>query len=91
MTIFDPARGRVIDGGGGGPAGALLRLIGLGVAAFILVIVLFNCVTRVGTGHVGVLKEWLRGTNQRLLHGREADKLIRGAVSRSLLFLERIP
>ena len=52
MTIFDPARGRVIDGGGGG---GLLRLIGLGVGAFLLVILLFSCVTRVGTGRVGVL------------------------------------
>ena len=54
MTIFDPARGRVIDGGGHG-GGALLKLIGLGIAAFVLVILLFSSVTRVGTGHVGVL------------------------------------
>jgi regulator of protease activity HflC (stomatin/prohibitin superfamily) len=53
MTIFDPTRGRVIDGGGGG--GGLLRLIGLGVAGFLVVILLFSCVTKVGTGHVGVL------------------------------------
>lgn len=53
MTIFDPARGKVIDGGGAG--GGLLRLIGLGIAAFLLVILLFSAVTRVGTGHVGVL------------------------------------
>ena len=53
MTIFDPARGRVIDGGGGG--GNLLRLVGLGVAAFLLMILLISSVTRVGTGHVGVL------------------------------------
>jgi prohibitin 1 len=53
MTIFDPARGRIIDGGGGGAG--LLRLIGLGIAAFLLVILLFSAVTRVGTGRVGVL------------------------------------
>jgi prohibitin 1 len=53
MTIFDPARGRVIDGGGG--SGNFLRLIGLGVAAFLLVILVFSSITRVGTGHVGVL------------------------------------
>ena len=53
MTIFDPARGRIIDGGGGG--GNLLKLIGLGIVAFLLVILLFSSVTRVGTGHVGVL------------------------------------
>jgi regulator of protease activity HflC (stomatin/prohibitin superfamily) len=52
MTIFDPARGRIIDGGGGV---GLLRLIGLGIAAFLLVILLFSAVTRVGTGRVGVL------------------------------------
>jgi prohibitin 1 len=52
MTIFDPTRGRVIDGGGGGN---FLRLIGLGIAAFLLVILLFSSITRVGTGHVGVL------------------------------------
>src|SRR5579872_2527177 len=54
MTIFDPARGRVIDGGGGHGAG-FLRLIGLGIAAFLLVILLLSSITRVGTGHVGVL------------------------------------
>ena len=54
MTIFDPARGRIIDGGGGS-GGNLLRLIGLGIAAFLLVILLFSSITRVGTGHVGVL------------------------------------
>ena len=54
MTIFDPARGRVIDGGGG-HGGGFLRLIGLGIAAFLLVILLLSSITRVGTAHVGVL------------------------------------
>ena len=54
MTIFDPARGRIIDGGGGS-SGTVLRLIGLGIAAFLLVILIFSSITRVGTGHVGVL------------------------------------
>ncbi len=54
MTIFDPARGRIIDGGGG-HGGGFLRLIGLGIAAFLLVILLLSSITRVGTGHVGVL------------------------------------
>jgi prohibitin 1 len=53
MTIFDRAGGHVIDGGGG--RGGLLGLVGLGIAAFVVVIIFFNCVTRVGTGHVGVL------------------------------------
>jgi regulator of protease activity HflC (stomatin/prohibitin superfamily) len=66
MTIFDPARGRVIDGGGGG---GLLRLIGLGVGAFLLVILLFSCVARVGTGHVGVLTLFGRVTGETLGEG----------------------
>jgi prohibitin 1 len=53
MTIFDPARSRIIDGGGSG--GGLLRLIGLGIGVFLLIILFFSAVTRVGTGHVGVL------------------------------------
>jgi prohibitin 1 len=67
MTIFDPARGRVIDGGGGG--GGLLRLIGLGVAAFLIVILLFSSVTRVGTGHVGVLTLFGKVTGEVLTEG----------------------
>ncbi len=67
MTIFDPNRPRVIDTGG--HAGTLLRLIGLGVAAFILVILAFNCVTRVGTGHVGVLTLFGRVTGETLGEG----------------------
>ncbi len=67
MTIFDPARGRVIDAGGAGRG--LLRLIGLGVAAFLLVILLFNSVTRVGTGHVGVLTLFGRVTGETLGEG----------------------
>jgi prohibitin 1 len=54
MTIFDPARGRVLDGGGGGGRG-LLTLIGLGIIGFLLVILLFSSIAKVGTGHVGVL------------------------------------
>src|SRR5579871_1560608 len=67
MTIFDPNRPRVIDTGG--HTGTLLRLIGLGVAAFILVIMAFNCVTRVGTGHVGVLTLFGKVTGETLGEG----------------------
>src|SRR5882724_1152676 len=67
MTIFDPARGRIIDGGGG--SGTLLRLIGLGIAAFLLVILLFSSITRVGTGHVGVLTLFGRVTKETLGEG----------------------
>jgi prohibitin 1 len=67
MTIFDPARGRIIDGGGRG--GGMLRLIGLGIAAFLLVILFFSAVTRVGTGHVGVLTLFGKVTGETLGEG----------------------
>jgi prohibitin 1 len=68
MTILDPTRSRIIDGGGG-PGSGLLRLIGLGIAAFLLVILLFSAVTRVGTGHVGVLTLFGRVTGETLGEG----------------------
>ena len=67
MTIFDPTRTRVIDTGGVGRN--LIRLIGLGIVAFILVILLFSSVTRVGTGHVGVLTLFGRVTGETLGEG----------------------
>src|ERR1700729_4280142 len=67
MTVFDPARGRVMDGGGG--RSGLLPLIGLGVMAFLLVILLFSSVTRVGTGHVGVLTLFGKVTGETLGEG----------------------
>ena len=67
MTIFDPARTRVIDAGG--PGFGILRLIGFGIIAFVLVILLFSSVTRVGTGHVGVLTLFGRVTNETLGEG----------------------
>src|SRR5438552_18872525 len=66
MTIFDPARGRIIEGGGGL---GLFRLVGLGVAACLLVILMFSSVTRVGTGHVGVLTLFGRVTGETLGEG----------------------
>ncbi len=68
MTIFDPARGRILDGGGG-HGGNLLRLIGLGIAVFLLIILLFSAVTRVGTGHVGVLTLFGKVTGETLSEG----------------------
>ena len=70
MTIFDPstARGRVIDGGGGF-GGNLLKLIGLGVLGFLLVILLFSSITRVNTGHVGVLTLFGKVTGETLGEG----------------------
>lgn len=67
MTIFDPVRGRVIDTGGRG--GNLARLVGIAVAAFLLVILLFSSVTRVNTGHVGVLTLFGRVTGETLGEG----------------------
>src|SRR6266851_5148541 len=66
MTIFDPAGGRIIDGGGGR---GVLRLAALGIAAFLLVILFFNSVTRVGTGRVGVLTLFGRVTGETLGEG----------------------
>jgi prohibitin 1 len=67
MTIFDSGRGRVIDGGGG--SGGMLRLIGIAIAALLLVILLFSSVTRVGTGHVGVLTLFGKVTGETLGEG----------------------
>jgi prohibitin 1 len=66
MTIFDPSRSRIIDGGGGR---SIIRLAALGVAAFLLVILFFNSVTRVGTGRVGVLTLFGRVTGETLGEG----------------------
>jgi prohibitin 1 len=49
--MFNETRGRVIDVN---PVPAL-RWIGLGGAAFLVVVLLFNSITTVNTGHVGVL------------------------------------
>jgi prohibitin 1 len=65
MTIFDSPRGRVIDANGG----SLVRLIGLGIASLVLIILLFNSVTRVATGHVGVLTLFGRVTGETLGEG----------------------
>jgi regulator of protease activity HflC (stomatin/prohibitin superfamily) len=65
MTIFDSPRGRVIDANGG----SLVRLIGLGIAGLVLIILLFNSVTRVATGHVGVLTLFGRVTGETLGEG----------------------
>ncbi len=69
MTIFDPVRSRVVVDAGGRPGRTLLRLIGIGIIAFLLVILFFSSVTRVGTGHVGVLTLFGRVTNETLGEG----------------------
>jgi prohibitin 1 len=66
MTIFDsPRGGRVIDAN----PGNALRLIGLAIAALVLIVLLFNSVTRVGTGRVGVLTLFGRVTGETLGEG----------------------
>jgi prohibitin 1 len=69
MTIFDSAQGSVMGGGGSHGIGGLLRLIAIGTAAFLIVILLFSCVTRVGTGHVGVLTLFGKVTGETLGEG----------------------
>ena len=65
MTIFDSSigRGRVLDGGGGR---GVLGLIGLAIVGLVVLILLFNSVTRVGTGRVGVLTLFGRVTGETL-------------------------
>src|SRR6059058_1372260 len=65
MTIFDTPRGRVISADGG----STVRVIAIGILGLILVVVLFNSVTRVGTGHVGVLTLFGRVTGEVLPEG----------------------
>lgn len=65
MTIYSEARGRVVDVGGS----PILRLLGLGISAFLIVILLFASVTRVQSGHVGVLTLFGRVTGEVLPEG----------------------
>ena len=65
MTIFNEPHGRVIDSN----PGSVLRLVGIGVAAFVLVILLFGAVARVDSGNVGVLTLFGRVTGEVLPEG----------------------
>jgi prohibitin 1 len=65
MTIFNDPRGKVVDVNGA----PLLKLAGLAFAGLIGVILLFSCVTRVSTGHVGVLTLFGRVTGEVLPEG----------------------
>ena len=47
----------------------MIRLIGLGILGLVLVVLLFNSVTRVGTGRVGVLTLFGRVTGETLGEG----------------------
>jgi len=65
MTIFDSSRGKVIDDNGG----SMIRLIGLAILGLVLIVLLFNSVTRVGTGRVGVLTLFGKVTGETLGEG----------------------
>jgi prohibitin 1 len=65
MTMFNDARGKIIDSN----PGAGMRLIGLAIVAFLVVVLLFSAVTRVATGHVGVLTLFGRVTGEMLPEG----------------------
>jgi len=65
MTIFNDARGRVVDAN----AGSAFRLFGIAVIAFLVVIALFAAVVRVDSGHVGVLTLFGRVTGEVLPEG----------------------
>jgi prohibitin 1 len=65
MTIFDPPRGKVLDVQGGN----ILRFLGIGFVGFLVVILLFSAVTRVDSGHVGVLTLFGRVTGEALPEG----------------------
>lgn len=65
MPMYGGAPGKVIDVNGN----VVMRLIGLGIGAFVLVILLFSSITRVSTGHVGVLTLFGRVTGEVLGEG----------------------
>jgi len=69
MTIFDnqgPVRGRVINVGA---PRRVLAFIGVAIVGLIALVLLFNCVSRIGTGNVGVLTLFDRVTGQTLTEG----------------------
>jgi prohibitin 1 len=65
MNMYADARGKVVNAG----ANPLLGLIGLAIAGFILIILLFNSVVRVPTGSVSVLTLFGRVTGEVLPEG----------------------
>src|SRR6202166_1279683 len=65
MTIFNDARGRVIDAN----SGSVFRLFGIAVLAFLAAIAVFASVVRVDSGHVGVLTLFGRVTGEVLPEG----------------------
>jgi regulator of protease activity HflC (stomatin/prohibitin superfamily) len=68
MTIFDSqaGRGRVV--GAGAPRTVIITIV-MGIICLVALVLLFNCVTRVGTGTVGVLTLFGRVTGETLPEG----------------------
>ena len=65
MTTFNTPQGKVINVDGA----PVLKLAGLAFVALIAVILVFSCVTKVSTGHVGVLTLFGRVTPEVLPEG----------------------
>ena len=65
MTVFNQGPGKVINA----DANPVFRLAGLGIATFVLVILLFTSVARVESGNVGVLTLFGRVTGEVLPEG----------------------
>jgi len=65
MVTFNDPRGPVLNAN----RGAFSRLIGLAILGFFGVLLLFNCITRVESGHAGVLTLFGRVTGEVLPEG----------------------
>jgi regulator of protease activity HflC (stomatin/prohibitin superfamily) len=65
MTIFNEGRGKIINA----DSNPVFRLLGLGIVAFVLVILFFSSVARVESGNVGVLTLFGRVTGEVLPEG----------------------
>jgi prohibitin 1 len=65
MAIFNEGRGRIIDA----TPNPMIRLLGIAIAAFLLVILLFASVAKVDSGRVGVLTLFGRVTGEILPEG----------------------
>ena len=65
MTIFNEGRGKIINA----DSNPIFRLLGLGIAGLVLVILVFNSVARVESGNVGVLTLFGRVTGEVLPEG----------------------
>jgi prohibitin 1 len=65
MTMFNEGRGKILNA----DSNPVFRLLGLGIVAFVLVILAFTSVARVESGNVGVLTLFGRVTGEVLPEG----------------------